>query len=215
MARIYKLLVLGTALIVALPMTASAQLDADDRPTTRGPIASGPQLKSCKSEPVKSEDGKVLARFRVCSRYYLFDPDAETDTSKDHGAFWIQVEADASKGICVKLIRTKLAFSKGVHAKSPKPGTTVKAGKRKRYVTRLTVDAQGNTDNPAKIRNAFVLHRGKMWAETVKGGDYRLSWRGSSDRKLGFAAGLELSWPNTGEAPRVKPRIRARLSRAC
>ena len=215
MARIHKLLVLGAALVIALPAGAHAQLDADDRPTTRGPVASGDSLKSCRSEPVRGDGGRILARFRVCSRYYLFNPDAETDDSKDYGAFWIQVQANASRGVCVKKIRTKLSYSRGVHAKSPKPGTTVKAGKKKRYATKLTVDAQGNTETRATIRNSFVLHGGKMSARTVKGGDYLLAWRGSSGKKLGFAAGLELSWPESGEAPRVKPRIRARLSRNC
>jgi hypothetical protein len=214
MARIHKLLVLGAALVIALPAGARAQLDADDRPTTRGPIASGPQLKSCKSEPVK-EGGEVVARFRVCSRYYLFNPDAESDASKNYGAFWIQVQADAAQGVCVKRIRTKLAYSQGVHAKAPKTGTTVKADKKKRFTTKLTVDAQGNTETKAMIRNSFVQRGGKMTARRAKGGDYLLGWRGSSGKQLGFAAGLELSWPETGEAPRVKPRIRARLSRSC
>jgi hypothetical protein len=216
MPRIRKLVVVVATLIVALPMAAWAQLDADERPTTRGPIATGPQLKSCKSEPVRGEGGRVLARFRVCSRYYLFDPASETDTSRDHGAFWIQVQADASRGICVKRIRTTLRYSRGVRAKAPKVGTTVRAKKKKkkRYVTRLEVDAQGATDTPARIRNGFVLRGGRMAADSINGG-YRLSWRGSSGGELGFAAGLELSWPDTGDAPRVKPEIRARLSREC
>jgi hypothetical protein len=215
MARIHKLLVLGAALVIALPAGAQAQLDADDRPTTRGPIASGPQLKSCKSESVRGDGGRILARFRVCSRYYLFNPEAETDDSRNYGAFWIQVQADATRGVCVKRIKTKLAYSRGVHAKAPKTGTTVTANKRKRYTTKLTVDAQGNTDTKATIRNSFVQRGGRMSARTVKGGDYLLEWKGSAGKKLGFAAGLELSWPDTGEAPRVRPRIRARLSRNC
>ena len=215
MTSIHKLLVLGAALVIALPAGAHAQLDADDRPTTRGPIASGPQLKSCKTEPGRDGGGNVVARFRVCSRYYLFNPDAETDDAKNYGAFWIQVQADAARGVCVKRIRTKLAYSGGVHAKAPKPGTTVKAGSKKRYTTKLTIDAQGNAEDRASIRNSFVLRRGKMTARTTKEGAYLLAWRGSSGKQLGFAAGLELSWPETGEAPRVKPRIRARLSRDC
>jgi hypothetical protein len=214
MPRIWKLLVAGAALVVGLPLTASAaQIDAEERPTTRGPVATSSELKTCKSKPVK-DGGRTAARVRVCSRYFLFNPEAETDPANDYGAYWIQLNANAVPGFCVKAVRTDLSYGNGVHAKAPKPGTTVKAGDKRRYTTKLAVDAQGNSDATGIIKNSFVLHPGTMRAR-VQDGTYRLRWRGSSGGKLGFAAGLELSWATGQDAPDIDPQIVLRLSRDC
>jgi hypothetical protein len=213
--RIFKALAAGTALVMALPLSASAaQLDADEAPTTKGPVATSPQLKSCQSKSFK-QGNKTVAHFKVCSRYYLFNPEAETDSTKDYGAFWIQVNADAVPGFCVKTVRTRLAFSQGVHSKAPRPGTVVQTKRKRRYTTKLTVDAQGNTDTVGVIKNSFVIHPGRMRARLVDGDTYRLKWRGSSGGKLGFAGGLELSWATGEEAPDVDPQIVARMSEDC
>jgi hypothetical protein len=215
MPRIWKLLVAGVALVLGLPLSASAaQLDADERPTTSGPVATSSELKSCRSKRVKTGN-RTVARVRVCSRYFLFNPDAETDPANDYGAYWIQLNANAIRGFCVKAIRTDLSYGNGVHAKAPKPATTVKAGKKRRLTTKLAVDAQGNSDDTGIIKNSFVLHPGTMTARVRDGDTYRLRWRGSSGGKLAFAAGLELSWATNQDAPDIDPQIVLRLSRAC
>lgn len=215
MPSVWKLLVAAAALVVGLPLTASAgQLDADERPTTRGPVATSSELKTCKSKRVK-DGNRTVARVRVCSRYFLFNPDAETDPANDYGAYWIQVNANAVPGFCVKTVRTDLSYAEGVHAKAPKPGTTVKAGKKRRYTTRLAVDAQGNSDATGIIKNSFVLHPGTMRARVKDGDTHRLRWRGSSGGRLAFAAGLELSWATNQDAPDVDPQIVLRISQDC
>jgi hypothetical protein len=213
-----KVLPVGLAvLVVALPSAAvAAQLKAKDPPKVDGPLSTSPELRRCTRRTERTESGRVIAHFKVCSRYYRFDPDKESDSTSNYGAFWIQVNADATNGWCARAVKVDLSYSGGVRNKAPKPGTREKAEHRERFTTSLIVDADGRADRKASIKNSFDLLPGILRSSLRGNGKtFRLQWKGNSNAKLAFASGLELSWPEDGEAPSISPRVRSLFDRGC
>jgi hypothetical protein len=115
-----KVLPVGLAvLVVALPSAAvAAQLKAKDPPKVDGPLSTSPDLRRCTRRTERTESGRVIAHFKVCSRYYRFDPDKESDSNSNYGAFWIQVNADATNGWCARAVKVDLSYS----GRRPKQG---------------------------------------------------------------------------------------------
>jgi hypothetical protein len=164
-------------------------------------------LHACKKKREKTAGGRLLARFEICSSYYLFDPNEEENTKVDYGAYWLQVNVDATRRWCARSVKVIIPLPDTVHAKAPRPGSRAN-GANRRYTTKLEVDAQNHTSTPAKIKNSFTLRPNKLRSEVVAAGDkFRLTWTGSTARKLAFAAGIELSWPSDAAPPDVTPVV--------
>ena len=196
------------AAVLAYPSAAAAvQMDATDDPNVNGPLSTNGDLQACKRKREKTARGRLIARFEICSRYYLFDPNEEDSTKSDYGAYWVQVNVDATRQWCTRSVKIIVPLPATVHAKAPRPGSRVRGGNKK-YTTKLEVDAQNHTSTPAEIKNSFTLRPKKLRSEVVSDGDkFRLSWTGSTARKLGYAAGIELSWASDATPPAVTPVV--------
>jgi hypothetical protein len=196
------------ALLIS-PAASAAQMDAREKPSVKGPLTTSDELKNCKSKRQRS-DGELVARFKVCTSYYIFDPAQETNANRDYGAYWIQVNINSTNGWCSRVVKTNLSLPNGVHQKAPKPGTSVKRGRVRSYTTKLRVDAQGAAVDDGVIKNSVRLWPGRLRAVTRNDGNtYRLRWAGNSAAKLAFAAGLELSWVAGESPPTVNSAVRA------
>lgn len=207
-------LALGLLLLLQSP-AAAAQLDAKDAPKLNGPLTTTPGLRSCTRQTERTDGGQVIAYFKVCTRYYEFDPDKENDSDSNYGAFWIQANINASNGWCARSAKIDLTYSGGVRNKAPKPGTTERAKHRERFTTKLIVDTDGHSTGDASIKNSFSLLPGKLRASRPRSGKFRLEWRGKTANKLALVSGLELSWPQGGNAPAIQPSVGAVFDRNC
>jgi hypothetical protein len=196
---------------VALGMGPSSagtpQLKASNRPVIDGPLSTSSDLQVCKKQVETNSSGTPIMRFKVCSGYYLFDPDKESGSNKDFGAFWFQVNADAINGYCARSITIDLDFTNGVHTRAPKLGTFEKAKKQEPFTTKLKVDAEGKADKPGTLKNTFKLLRGRMRSLMADENTFRLKWQGRAKDRLAFATGLELSWPEDDDLPAIQPRV--------
>jgi hypothetical protein len=184
-------------------------MDATDDPTVTGPLSTNDDLQACKKKREKTARGRLIARFEICSSYYVFDPNEEDSAESDYGAYWVQVNVDATRRWCTRSVKIILPLPDTVHAKAPRPGGAAK-GANKKYTTKLEVDAQGNTSTPGEVKNSFTLRPKKLRSEVVSNGDkFRLVWSGNSARKLAYAAGMELSWGQDATPPAVTPVVAA------
>jgi hypothetical protein len=195
--------------ILALPGQAFAQLDARDAPTTSGPLSSPSSLRGCDGGK-EMHEGELVARVRLCYRVFLFDPGSEDSAGRDYGVIWLQSNVDAEPGWCTSAVRTSALISDGGRAHDFSPSDEITAQGRKRVKRTLKVDAEGNADQNARITQSFVMFPDKA-TPTLKrqGGGQRLklTWRGLSARNLGFATGLEMSWPASGNSPQIDPKL--------
>jgi hypothetical protein len=214
--RIYNrctTVLIAAALVVAMPSPAhAAQMDAADDPTLRGPLSTSDDLQACKKKKERGRRGRLIARFKVCSGYYLFDPDQEDNAEANYGAYWIQANIDATRRWCTRSVKIVLPLPETSHSKAPRPGISVKG--RKRHTTKLRVDAQNNTSSPGRVKNSFIVRSRRLRSKIVSDGErFRLAWRGSTSRKLAYAAGIELSWDPGAGPPPVTPVVTAAFAR--
>jgi hypothetical protein len=211
-----KLLALTVAFtVVATPsMAMTDQLKASNAPTVHGPLSTAPALRGCKKDTKRTDSGQVMARFHVCSRYYRVDAHREDDSDSNYGAFWIQATVDTVNGWCANQATVDLSYESGVRNKAPRPGTVERAKQRERFKTKLIVDADGHAEVDGTIKNSFALLPGKLKTLFFVGRKlFRLRWNGGSKNKVALVSGLELSWPQGGEAPKITPVVGAVLDR--
>jgi hypothetical protein len=203
----------GTSLAQPVPAVAE-QLNAREGPEVSGPLSTDPALKSCKKTSRRTETGQLIARFHVCTRYYRFGTNHENDSDSNYGAFWIQATVDAKNGWCAKQTTVAVSWHGGVRNKAPAPGTFERAKHRERFKTKLIVDADGHADTTATIKNSFALLPGKLRSRLLADPKlFRVRWTGGSKNKVALVAGLELSWPQGGQAPEITPKVQAIFDR--
>jgi hypothetical protein len=201
--------------VVSAPSIAvTEQLKASKPPTVHGPLSTSPELRGCKKNTKRTDSGQVMARFHVCSRYYKFASDRENDSDSNYGAFWIQATVDTTNGWCASKSTVDLSYPRGVRNKAPRPGTTERAKQRERFTTKLIVDADGHAEVDGTIKSSFALLPGKLRSVFFAGRKlFRVRWNGGSKNKVALVSGLELSWPQGGQAPEITPRVGAVLDR--
>jgi hypothetical protein len=211
-ARIAVVVVIALALIA--PPALGAQMTAGEKPVVKGPLDTDQSLHKCKSEPERFQ-GVVIANFKLCSTYYLFDSTQETDSERDYGAVWVQGTVDPVNGWCARWVRMDLPIDEGrAHTKAPRPGTVLKPRKAKRVKTRLEVDAQGHAVDEGVLKNSFRLYRRQLRTTFLeKSRTLRMRWTGNKSNKLAFAMGVETSWPRGGDVPFPVPEISAGLQK--
>jgi hypothetical protein len=209
---------IATGLVVVVMMaftpSANAQISASSRPTVRGPLSTRDSLQGCRSRTERN-NGEVVAKFKVCFGYYLFDPDRENSPATDYGAFWAQATVNPEGAWCARNAQLDLHLpATGVHAKAPTFGTIRATSRARPFTTRLEVDAQGNSDALGVIKKTFTVMPNKY--EVIRrrnGRTHRSIWRGNDDRKIAFASGVELSWIPGNPLPAVNPVVGALLRR--
>jgi hypothetical protein len=210
-----KLIAALTAGVLAIPVAAIGapkQLSADDRPQKSGPLSTRPSLQGCKKKTQRHE-GQAIARFHICNGYYVFDPDDETNTTTDYGAYWVQTTVDAINGWCTRSVTTELfEDSNGVTKRALKPGTTIKTNKGRKVTTKIKVDAQGDTDSPGTLKNTFRMRPGTLKSRR-QGSRFTLVWTGKSQRKLAYVMGAEIRWTTGDSPPTFTPQLFARFEK--
>ena len=203
----WKAVLLALFAVVALPAQAFGQLDARDAPETHGPLTAG--QKGCDGGK-EMHQGAMIALVRLCYRLYLFDPDSEDSAGRDYGVIWLQSTVDAEPGWCTSAVRTSALVTRGGRGHDYAPSDEIRAEDKKRVRRTLKVDAQGNADQNGRITQSFVMFPNKA-TPTLRRQDggqrLKLTWTGYSARNLGFATGLELSWPADGTNPQIDPKL--------
>ncbi len=207
-----KLALVGAAaLLTVVPAVGAAtQMDATDDPEVSGPL----ELSSddCRSQKETDDAGVVIARGKSCLRIYSYSPASETDTQRNYGVVWLQSNVDARAGWCASLVRSDIDLPGVIDVESKAP-PSMDIGRRKVYETALTTDAAGTGTEEASVRQSQILYP-KLVRTTINDDTnvYRLKWRGLRDAKLGFASGVEVSWP-VEESPRTTFRLTYELKR--
>ena len=198
-----------TVLLAALPLTASAQLDARDEPVVTGPLAAAGEGRKCRSTKYEHE-GEVVARAKICLFLYSFDPAQEDDEANDYGVMWAQTNVDTQGGWCAVTVHTEIYIPSAmpIHNRAP---SARKIPETTKVVSKLTVDADGNAAEEGKVKKRYTLYpealnRSRKEHDPKAGVDVvRVTWNGESSAKLGFVSGLEVSWPKDVGPPEEVP----------
>jgi hypothetical protein len=202
--------VMATALVLVWGSPASAQLDARDAPTVSGPLSAAGEGKKCRATKYEVDEA-VVARAKICLFLYSFDPEMEEDAANDYGVMWAQTNVDTSGGWCAVTVHTEIYVPEDmpIHNRIP---AAQKVGKVKKAVWKLDVDADGNATATGTVKKGMTLYPESI-ARSRRDGDgdmdlVRLTWRGETQSKLGFASGIEISWPvETGPPAEVPFRV--------
>jgi hypothetical protein len=186
--------VIGAA--VSAPATAGKrrQLSAKQAPQVSGPLE---QINSrCKEQKERFRD-EVVATGRSCIRIYSFAPASEDDAGRDYGVAWLQSTLDPERGWCGLDVHSDITLPNDVAVTAKTPRRRSEFNEKTFRRTRLKPDADGNASEAAAIsQGAFFYPRLLTRKMRSNGGIYRLAWDGSSNRKLAFVSGVELSWPS-------------------
>ncbi len=180
---------------------ASAQLDARDRPNVSGPlIHTG---GSCDAGRQRDANGRVAVVSRACSDVYGFKAGKETDPNRDYDVIWLQTSVEPRNGYCATDVTSTLKVPKGtrIERKAPRYKRT---DERIRYQTRLVARAGGSAVRNGVVRQGFGLLP-RVMDPTVEGRTFTLEWRGKTAKKLGFAMGVEVSYPEN-DPPGRQPK---------
>ena len=201
------------AFLVIPPAAAAGQMDATDSPQVSGELEL--ETENCQNENEKHE-GAIVARGKTCLRIYSFNPGDETDTERNYGVAWLQSNVNSRLGWCAAKVVADidLPASFQVEARAPK---TMDINRKKAYTTSLTPDAGGNAAGTAEetsIRQSQILYprRLRTWVGSETN-IFRLKWLGLRDEKLGFASGVEISWPSGSSPDPVSYRLNYELQR--
>jgi hypothetical protein len=134
---------------------------------------------------------------RTCRFFYRFDPAAETDAENDHGIWWFQASFRPRDGWCLKAAETTVTMPTGFVATA----WTQKDRRVRRKLVNTTAtlisNAGGNSTETARVRQSFVLRKGRYVNRWNKDGSLmQMSWNGRMTRlRVAFAGGFAGSWP--------------------
>ena len=203
---------LATLLVAAFPAVAQAkQMDARERPTASTILTL--ENEKCERDARKFE-GVTVARARVCIYVYKLDPTADDDTDRDFRVVWAQSNVNSIPGWCVQKAHTEITLPAGndIVQSVPAEAQTVDEA----TAATVTLDLS-EAVTQASVSKALTYLKG-----TVEGTErsveatestsahelVKLTWQGSTDRKLGFALGLELGQPAGSAMPEISFGVR-------
>ncbi|HWL65376.1 MAG TPA: hypothetical protein VNP73_05315 [Actinomycetota bacterium] len=199
-------------LVAAVPGAAAIQqMTAAKPPTVEGPLT--PQEPRCdrKRQIYKGEVAGVAKR---CLHFYAYSPASESDFGNDYGVLWLQSTVDGKNGWCASRVNPKILLPEGLglHARAPTEGKKV-AG-RSAMTTDLALDANGNGE-PARVKQDWIAYPESFSTTTAEDNTlFKLSWTGKTGKPLGFAHGIEVSWPTDAPPEGISVRLDFRLA-AC
>ncbi len=189
---------------------ANAQLDAREAPNVSGPlIHTG---GSCDAGRERA-GGQVVVVLRACSDVYGFKAGKETDPNRDYEVIWLQTSVEPRNGFCATDVTSTLKVPKGtrIERKAPRYKRT---DERIRYKTRLVARAGGSAVRRGVVKQKFGLLP-RVLDPTVRGRTFTLEWRGRTSKALGFAMGVEISYPENNP-PGTQPQGNVNASlRSC
>lgn len=195
MRRVIMWAVIGVLALLGPSSSAAplAQMNASDEPSVEGPLTLADTKCDRKS---RTSNGERVAVIKRCLRFYTFDEATESDVDKDYGVVWLQSNVDGRNGWCTKRAASDVLLPDDVevHRFRPRRATSIETSQT--YTTKLVADAGGTATNPGQISQEWLAYprrvRGLMRAEDTV---FRVKWAGTSKAKLGFAGGVEISWP--------------------
>ena len=204
-----KVVVLTLVLsLVALPAPAATQMDAGDDPEVSGSLEL--QSDDCRRQEEKDDAGEVIARGKTCLRVYGYDPASETDSDRNYGVVWLQSNVNSMNGWCTARVFSDVDLPNVVRVESKAP-KSMTLGRRKIFETVLTTNAAGNGAEEASVRQSQILYPEAVRVRVLEDSNlFRLRWVGLRNVKLGFASGVEVSWP-VDEDPRIAFRLNYEL----
>ena len=199
-------------LLLAAPAGAATQMDATDSPEVSGELTLEDEICEKNNERYQ---GEVVARGKACLRIYSYTPTAETDTERNYGVAWLQSNVNSRLGWCASNAVSDLVLpeTSEIEARAPR---SMQINRKRTYQTVLSPDAGGNASETAEetsISQSQILYPQTLRTWVISDTNVvRMKWKGLRDAKLGFASGVELSWP-TGERGGVKFGLTYELQR--
>jgi hypothetical protein len=193
--RLILLSLLVVAALVASITAAGAQLDARDNPTTTPDIDFDPgEGKRCQKDKDSTESGTTAVVSRACTFMYQLAPSADKDPNRDYLVFWLQSSVSPRNNFCVTNVVSEIRIPDGfrIESKTPKFKRT---DERKKVKAKLRVDAGGGRQNDQVVKQNFGLFPNTLKPE-LNGRSLVVQWKGEASRDLGFAMGLEVSFPD-------------------
>lgn len=188
-----RLLTLGATLAFLSPLVAAdaRQMDVTDRPAVSGPLE---LLKRNCQKKRELSHGQVAVVAKSCVRFYALDAAAEDDAARDYGVIWLHTNIDGRHGWCATEVRSDIDLPPRTLLHNHKP-KTFRTPERRPFTSKMFVDADEHATTRASIMRRFVFFPRIMKARLVSRGHvFRILWKGSKDRKLAFASGVEISW---------------------
>lgn len=193
----FAAIVILTLTLAGMPSAPAAQMGAKKDPRVRGELELVARKCGRRVEKKPNSD-QTIGVGVSCLFFYQFDPADETDTSRDHGVVWIQTTFDAMNGYCARRVDSDVVLPEGVGPHSFAPPKKLETQQRKAMTVKLTTNAQGNSMLKGSVAQTFDLYPNSAAADVkeLKNGKsrFRLEWTGATDKKLGFASGIQISW---------------------
>ena len=190
-----RLAVTAFAVLVFGATPALGQMNAGERPDTRGPLVFDD--KACARDVDKTTSGRRAVVTRGCSFTYDLRRGQDNSNSRDYGVFWFQTTVDPEGGFCLTNVETTIKVPRGYRIESHTP-------KKKRTSTsdrtrsRLIVRGGGNAQL-AVIKNSYTMHP-RVLDPARDGREFTVEWRGATHKKFALAMGIEVSYPQ-GDPP--------------
>lgn len=177
------------------------QMDARDGPEVTGPL--NRQSTDCKTQR-EGFEGDIVAVSKTCLRIYTLAPGSETDRARDYGIVWLQSNLNSSHSWCAVKVLSDVNLPADVTVERKVPRRFLPIDRRKRFTAKLRATGGGTATTGATIfQDAYLypkeIRTSARLIETQR--VFGLKWLGSSDEKLGFPSGAEISWEQ-GNAPR-------------
>lgn len=201
-----KVFVVATCLLaLSVSPAHAAQLDPKAAPTVTGPIVEDSDSydgKRCTRRQIPGAGDEVAAIAKFCWTFFRFDPQAESDTERDYGIWWVQSRVNPKNGWCANKVVTQLSMSTGtvLHAIS---GRNFQTKRARKIAPKLTADANGASTTPATVEQSLKLFPNKLNTRlAAKTNTLKMVWTGATRRPIAAAGGVEGSW-NVAEGPPV------------
>ena len=201
--KLPRLLLIAFVLVLFPAVTSPAQnrqMDARTEPEVTGPLQR--QSTECKTQRERFA-GQIVAVGKTCLRIYTLDPSAEADMDRDYGVVWLQSNLNSGGGWCGVKVLSDVILPADVKIEKKVPRPFLPIDRRKRWTARLRPTAADTATADATIsQRAFLyprrLRTSARLVETQR--VFRVNWVGSSQQKLAFPSGAEISWER-GNAP--------------
>ena len=193
--RLIFVSLLAIATLVAGITAAGAQLDARENPTTTRNIDFDPvEGKRCQKDKDFTESGRPAVVSRACTFMFQLAPQADKDPNRDYMVFWLQSSVHPRGSFCVTNVLSEIRIPDGfrIESKTPKFKRT---STRKKVQARIRVDAGGGRKNDQIVKQSFGLFPNTL-KPNMDGNSLAVQWRGETARDLGFAIGIQVSYPD-------------------
>jgi hypothetical protein len=222
-----KLVLVVVAVALALtPLSAGAQLDPRNKPTTVGPVTFDGDTyagRDCKDGKFRRNGttGQVTSKWTFCTFFFRYSAAQDNSSTRDFGAMWLATRINPANGWCAKRIISQLGVrtsgSGNVIKRAPQgDGRTV--DRSRKVQTRLVVNAGGSGSTKGVLKKGWILRRGELAIRRFRRAGFtnlRLVYDGPTKKTASFAGAFEMSWLQDGNPPAIFPELRALHVKPC